>query len=456
MKRNIIKYIAAIVFVATSFASLAQNTNSAYFTDGYLYRHQMNPAFGNEQNFVGFPALGNIDFSLGGNLHLTDVLYSLNGKTTTFLNPGISASEVMGNLSDKNRLNVDFKLNVLNFGFKAFGGYNTFGINLRTNVGTIVPKALFSLAKEGVANNTYDFSDLNVHADAYVELALGHSRQINDQWRVGGTFKFLVGGANLDFEADHTHLELGEDNWSAVTNATIQANLKGLYYEHDFNETTGNEYVDGFDVDGPGVGGFGVALDLGAVYTLNEDWEFSASLLDLGFISWSNNMVASTNGDRSFELDKYTFNVDDEAPNNFEDEFDKMGDDLSALYELTDNGDMGSRTKMLAATLNLAAEYTLPVYRNLTFGLLNSTRFQGKYTWTEFRLSANIAPVKIFSAGINLAAGTYGCSFGWLLNFHSTGFNLFLGMDNTFFNLAKQGVPLNSNASVNFGINFPF
>lgn len=456
MKRNIIKYIAAIVFVATSFASLAQNTNSAYFTDGYLYRHQMNPAFGNEQNFVGFPALGNIDLSLGGNLHLTDVLYSLNGKTTTFLNPGISVSEVMGNLSDKNRLNVDFKLNVLNFGFKAFGGYNTFGINLRTNVGTIVPKALFSLAKEGVANNTYDFSDLNVHADAYVELALGHSRQINDQWRVGGTFKFLVGGANLDFEADHTHLELGEDNWSAVTNATIQANLKGLYYEHGFNETTSNEYVDGFDVDGPGVGGFGVALDLGAVYTLNEDWEFSASLLDLGFISWSNNMVASTNGDRSFELDKYTFNVDDEAPNNFEDEFDKMGDDLSALYELTDNGDMGSRTKMLAATLNLAAEYTLPVYRNLTFGLLNSTRFQGKYTWTEFRLSANIAPVKIFSAGINLAAGTYGCSFGWLLNFHSTGFNLFLGMDNTFFNLAKQGVPLNSNASVNFGINFPF
>lgn len=31
--------------------------------------------------------------------------------------------------------------------------------------------------------------------------------------------------------------------------------------------------------------GFGMAIDLGATYKLNDAWTFSASLLDLGFIS---------------------------------------------------------------------------------------------------------------------------------------------------------------------------
>ena len=46
--------------------------------------------------------------------------------------------------------------------------------------------------------------------------------------------------------------------------------------------------------------------------------------------------------------------------------------------------------------------------------------------------------------------------FGWLLNFHTTGFNFFIGMDRTMAKVTKQFVPLNSNASVNIGMNFPF
>ena len=131
-------------------------------------------------------------------------------------------------------------------------------------------------------------------------------------------------------------------------------------------------------------------------------------------------------------------------------------DFVKAINELEDEGDAGSRTTMLGATLNLGAEYTLPVYRNLKFGLLNSTRIQGDYSWTEFRLSANINPVKPFSAGANFAVGTYGCSFGWLMNVNITGFNMFVGMDHFMGKLAKQGIPLSSNASVNMGINIPF
>ena len=43
-----------------------------------------------------------------------------------------------------------------------------------------------------------------------------------------------------------------------------------------------------FDTDNLGPTGFGMAIDLGATYKLNDEWTFSASLLDLGFISWKN------------------------------------------------------------------------------------------------------------------------------------------------------------------------
>lgn len=119
-------------------------------------------------------------------------------------------------------------------------------------------------------------------------------------------------------------------------------------------------------------------------------------------------------------------------------------------------GELSSRTRALGATLNVGVDYELPYYRKLHFGLLNSTRINGKYSWTQFRLSANVAPVKVFSAGINAAVGTYGFGFGWILNLHARGINFFLGMDHTVGKLSKQFIPLNSNASLNLGLNFPF
>lgn len=442
--------------LAGGLGAVAQNTNSGYFIENYTYRYQLNPAMACDDNFIAMPLLGNANVAMRGTVGIDNILYNIDGKTTTFLNPQVDAGEFLSGLNDNNRLAADVKLGLLSAGFKAFNGYNTITINLRANANSNIPKSLFSFLKEGASNQTYDISDVRAHADLYAEIGFGHSRAIGKKWRVGGTLKFLLGGANMDAELDRAQLTLGTDAWTAVTNGRLQSSVKGLIYEHDVNDRTGHEYVSGMDVDGTGLNGFGMAVDLGAVFTPTQDWSFSAAILDLGFIGWNNNMVASTNGDKTFSTDKYTFNVDDEAPNSFENEWDIMRDDLSALYELEDNGDEGSRTTMLGATLNLGVEYSLPAYRKLKFGLLNSTRIQGEYTWTEFRLSANVAPVKAFSAGANMALGTYGFSFGWLMNVKVTGFNMFLGMDHTLGKLAKQGLPLSSNASVNLGINFPF
>jgi hypothetical protein len=452
--KKIYTKIAALALVLAPVDTIAQNLESGFFTDGYLYRHEMNPAIENARNYVAMPLLGNINMGMSGNIGIRDVLFNRNGETVLYTNPLVDAAEFMNGIHNRNRINTDFKIQIFGAGFKAWGGYNTVGINIRGNESTIIPRSLFDLTKNGLTNKEYDISDLHVHAHSYVELALGHSRKIDEKWRVGGKFKFLVGAGNVDADVNNGMLRLGEDGYVAEIDAKLQGNIHGLQYKTKPSEHSNNDYVNDVSIDKYGISGFGAAFDLGAEYKINDDWRVMASITDLGFISWKNNVVAEKQG--RVNTDDYIFNVDDDAPNSFSNEGDRLFDDLAALYELEDKGDMGKRTTMLGATMNIGGEYIAPFYRKLTFGLLNTTHINGKYTWTNFRLSANVAPANCFSAGVNFAYGTFGPSFGWIMSVHPKGFNLFLGMDHTFGKLAKQGIPLSSNTEFSMGINFPF
>lgn len=457
MKQKVIISASMAAMILLPTALRAQDLSSGYFVEDYTYRYQMNPAFGNSQNFISMPALGNLNVGLHGNLGISDVLYNVDGKTTTFMNPKLSSDEVLKNINDVNRIGTLDKIGILSAGFKAFGGYNTVSINAVADVSVKVPGEMFNLLKNGVANKTYDLGDLRASGVAYGEIAFGHSRQVMKGLRVGATLKFMLGGGYMDAHMRNANLVLGENEWTVTTDADLRSSVKGLTYKTKVNDRTGHRYVNGIDVDGTGLNGFGMALDLGAVYeTPVKGLTVSLALLDLGFISWNNDMLATTNGEKTFTTDKYTFNADDDAPNSFSKEWDRLRDDFSAIYELDDMGDQGGRTSMPHATLNIGVQYALPMYNKLTFGLLNTTRLAGDFTTTDFRLSANIAPCRIFSGGVNLGVGTFGASFGWVANLHLTGFNFFLGMDRVPGKLCKQGVPLSSNAQVTMGINFPF
>lgn len=456
MFTNIKKACLIALILAGTSQAIAQNNASSYFLDGYNYRFQMNPAFGNEKTVISIPALSNLNVSIKGNLSLTDVLYNVNGKTTLFTNPGVSTQEVLKNFSEKNKLTTNIKENILTVGFKAFGGYNAVSINANVGADVIIPGSFISLAKEGATNTTYDISNLQASAVGYAEIALNHSRDIKQVpgLRLGATAKILIGAGKADAYFHKAQLTLNENEWTATTDADIYAYVANLQLKHDINENTRHQYVSGLDLDNFKLNGMGLALDLGAEYKF-KDWAFSAALLDFGFINWNETYLASTNGEHTVNTDAYTFNVNDDATNSFDNEFDRFTDDLSSLYELNDNGNIGSKTKGLATTLNIGASYTLPAYNKLNFGLLNTSRL-GDYSWTEFRLSANVHPIKALSASINGVCGTYGAGFGWLLNVCPNGYNFFIGMDRTFAKLAKQGVPLNSNMHFNFGMSVAF
>lgn len=460
------QYILAAIAATICGSASAQTINSAYFTTDYKFRHDLNPAFGNEQNYVSLPALGNISVNTHGNFGVGDVLFDnplyrqgSDKKKTTFMNPYISAEEALKGFSTgDNKVTGNVDLAILSAGFKAFGGYNTIELGARTSFGVSLPYQLFEFAKN-TGNKTYDIGDVHANALSYVQLAFGHSRQINDRLRLGAKVKLLFGAGRADIKMQNLKADLApNDKWTVSGEGVANVSMKGFTYKEtteEYNDPGRGTYtkVDDVDVDGAGLGGFGMALDLGGVYKINDDWTVSAAVVDLGFISWTNNMQAANRAGSFVFNGFHDTSVKTEHGNTIDDQADKYGDQLADFANLKDEGDQGKRTTGIGATINLGGEYTLPVYRNLKFGLLSSTRINGKYTWTEGRLSANVAPLKWIDGGINFAVNSYTASMGWVLNLHPKGFNLFVGMDHLLGKTTKEYIPLSSNASINVGFN---
>lgn len=452
--------------MAVGCSAAAQTINSAYFTEDYKFRHMLNPAFGNEQNYVSIPALGNISVNTHGNFGYQDVIMSnpmypslSSKKMTTFMNPYISAEDALSGFSTgKNRITGDVSLTILSAGFKAFGGYNTIEINSRTTTGVSLPYELFEFAKN-TGNHSYDIGDINAHAQSFAEIAFGHSRQINDKLRLGAKLKVLVGLGRADVKMRNMKADLtAEDKWTITGEATADVSMKGFSYvseEKEYNiEGSGTyERVNNVDLDGVGVGGFGMAIDLGGVYEINEDWTVSASVLDLGFISWTNDMLAE-NRSKSFVFNGFhDVSVTSDRGEEIDTKVDRYGDQLADFANLTDMGDKGGRSTGIGATINVGAEYTLPVYRKVSFGALCTSRINGAYSWTEGRLSANYAPLNWLDGGVSFAVNSFTTSMGWVLNLHPKGYNFFIGMDHILGKTSKEMIPLSSNASLTVGMN---
>lgn len=464
--KTIYKNLFTAALMAVGCSAAAQTINSAYFTEDYKFRHMLNPAFGNEQNYVSIPALGNISVNTHGNFGYRDVIMSnpmypslSDKKMTTFLNPYISAEDALSGFSTgNNRITGDVSLTILSAGFKAFGGYNTIEINSRTTTGVSLPYELFEFAKN-TGNHSYDIGDINAHAQSFAEIAFGHSRQINDKLRLGAKLKVLVGLGRADVKMRNMKADLtAEDKWTITGEATADVSMKGFSYvseEKEYNiEGSGTyERVNDVDLDGVGVGGFGMAIDLGGVYEINEDWTVSASVLDLGFISWTNDMLAE-NRSKSFVFNGFhDVSVTSDRGEEIDTKVDRYGDQLADFANLTDMGDKGGRSTGIGATINVGAEYTLPVYRKVSFGALCTSHINGAYSWTEGRLSANYAPLNWLDGGVSFAVNSFTTSMGWVLNLHPKGYNFFIGMDHILGKTSKEMIPLSSNASLTVGMN---
>ncbi len=457
------KYVAAAFFAGCAAFANAQDLRTGYFSDHFLYRHDLNPAIANDSSYFSIPVVGNVNLSMMGNFGYNDLVHKnplypeeSNKKMTSFLNPYLS-NPLKGFASGNNKVNGDVKLTVLSVGFKKWQGYNTVELNVRGQANIRAPFKLFQFAAE-TANDHYAIGDINASAQAFTELSFGHSRQFDRKLRLGAKLKLLVGLADVNLQMKDVDAQLNHtDHWTVNANAESHVSMKGFKYiskTKEYNASPGTyEHVRDVDMGSIGISGFGAAIDAGALYKVNDDLTVSASVRDLGAIFWSNDYYA-TNDANSFTFDGFhDVTMGSDSPGVLDDKADKYTDQLLDFTNLRDKGDKGSRVTGLGATVMAGCEYIIPTFRILKVGLLGTGRINGPYSWGEARLSGNISPVKWFDGSVSLAINNYSANFGFLANVHTKGFNFFLGMDSLLGKLSKEMIPLSSNGGVSLGFN---
>lgn len=479
----------AVLAISDTMAQ-TQNSRSSYFLEGSTYRHELNPAFMGERGYVSFPGLGNLTVGAQSTAGVGDFIFKKrNGDLITFMHEEVSSQEFLKGLPKRLKVGANLDETLLSLGFHKWGGFNTFGISVKSNTNVFMPDELFKFMKNGIASETgsrYNVKNVNIVSTNYAEIAFGHAREINDRLTVGAKVKALVGLAKANMHIDELDILASQDKWLiSPKNAVLYASAKGLiiptkgetrnYEDNDYvlgpdgeRTTTLKKGTDGqisyddidFDDNDLGPTGFGLSVDLGATYKLDDAWTFSASVLDLGFISWKNTTKGTMT--KEFSFDGFTeISVKDDDNNGggkLDKQLDQLGDDLADLAKFDKVGQGLKRTTALAATLHFGAQYTLPAYDRLNFGLLSTTRIQGCHSWTEARVSANIAPLSWFEASVNYALSNFGSDAGIMLNFHPRGFNFFIAADVPMCKYEPAYFAPISRAAVNvnMGINFTF
>ena len=465
MKKSLRYMAAALTLAAATLPTSAQELRTSYFMETSNYRHQMNPAL-LDSPYVGL-LFSNINIGMTGNIGAKQFIFDTNGlpgytgnyRYTTFMDPNVDAKTFLNKLHDKNRFDLYLNYNLFSVGFKAWGGVNLLELNLRSNTNLTLPKGLFEFAKTAGEKEHYEFGGLGMRTQNYMELALGHSRDINKQWRVGGKLKFLIGAAYADFTADNVTLDMTEDAWRIQSNAQMKASLLKsdvIHEDPSKNSADGRPRVKELDNFGFSLPGFGMALDLGVTYKPIENLTLSAAITDLGFISWKNTHHASSQGDYTFDgFNNIYIGSDKDQTEDIDDQFDQIGDDLEEMFSVYDDGTK-TATQALAATLNVGAEYKLPAYDKLKFGFLYTSRIHGKYSWHQGMLNVGVRPVKWFECNVNGAVTSTGVTAGGMLSLKAPHFNFYIAADRFFSKMGKQGVPLNSsNGNITFGMTFP-
>ena len=420
MKKAFLLAMAVPAMLLFAAGASAQSLQSSYFLDNYTYSYQLNPAAQAGENH-GFFALGvgNVHVGANSNLGLSSFLFpmTIDGekKLVTGLHPDLDADVFLGGLDEKNVIDLNVGLNVLSFGHVKNDSFFTFELNLKSEVGTNIPKDVFELLKlGGTRDENYLVQDLSLNTTNYLEAVFGYSNKLNANWRLGGRLHLIAGIADAAVNVPRAAVNVKDDF------AIDAAGSVNVYAGKVQLPSTPDGYVDLDNIEiNPkdfGLAGYGAALDFGAEYH-SSLLTLSASVLDLGGVFWQNGTIAEA---------KYSGVVDSDAL------------DSASLLKIVDKAD--NKFLDLGPRINVGARVNiLPI---LSAGLMGTVR-SGRYGWSEARAGVTLTPGKFFSLAATGGVNTYGPCFGAALNLKLAFLKLYLGTDSVVTSFTPQLIPVN-------------
>ncbi|MGB0177258.1 MAG: DUF5723 family protein [Owenweeksia sp.] len=432
-------WIQTLAFVFITVAASAQSDLTLYNFNAIPQSLHTNPAYPQQTKvWVGLPVISGMHVHFHNNgFKLVDLL-----ATGTDVNENLD--NIINNLDDKSHLAVRNNLDLLGVAFQMGNGFFSMGATQTVDFRMDYPVDLLKLVRFG--NDQYVGQSLNVNQFDYetmvrTNIYLGYQHSMmDDRLRIGGRFKYIIGQQHSYVDRMNAEINTRDEGFELDIKTDIRIRTAGVTSILD--NTFGDNIMDNVI---PANSGF--AGDLGVFYKINDKWDVSASVIDLGVIKWSANT-------RDYiSKGEYTYDgIDADLSNdNLDQSLQETRDSLKAAFDFKEV-DGESYSRWLSSRVFLGANYHFNDKHALG-ALYHARLWNGEaFHDVSFNYQGRWSRMFQFIASYSVINGTY--------NNVGAGFDLKLGpiqlyvlSDNVLGALMYENL---QTTNLRFGVNFTF
>lgn len=401
MNRLLQLFITILILVVTD-TSLRAQPNSLYFMKGLPQTKEINPAISGLKSgfYFSLPLASALDVSINTNdWRISDLVHQGSGLQRDSMIWDFK--NLVNSFDKKNFVFESAGLTLIDFGWRSRGRFYSFSISEHEIVEPFFTRDLAELVYYGnnpLIGSTFDCGDFGLTAMHYRQFAFNTSREVSKWLTFGITGKLLFGMSGIRTDGLNLGLEMPASG--EQLNITARGNIMGSV-PVEFKQNPTNAY----DITSKGtflagkyllnLNNPGLAVDLGISMKISKRAELSASLIDLGFIAWRNNLTKFT-GQGMFSFSGINLNGAQTTPPSGETVaplVHSLRDSLIKAFPLSLNPSKFST--IIPVKLYIAGEYKLT--NSLCIGALARLRMFDSIIRSSGTLSFNAAVRKTLS-----------------------------------------------------------
>ena len=410
--------------------------------------------------YVGCLGLSSVQFNVGNNsLSMSSIMQKGPHDSLIFFTNNTTVSNLFFNdLKERNSFFFDLQYEIISFGFRVKSWYFNAGASLKGDITASYSKDFAKLLVNGYRfGDEFDLKNNGLNSQFYGEIAFGASKIIDNDWTVGAKVKLLNGF--YDISTISNSFSFKSQDVSSINQLIIDADIQlntSLPMMENVQDTGSFTFDRVFTLkDKPFSSiklfdNLGFAADFGATYNGLNKISLSASILDLGYIKWSQNAKSYNMNIDQFVYAGLDLNMDSMLSNP-----DKIVDSIIDAFKLNTTG--GAYTTMLPTKLYIAGEYFPVPY--FSVGALSLTQYFRKSFYQQVMISANIRPMQMLM---------FSASYSFFDNgFSNFGLGMSLRLGSTQFYFISDNIPFRYSSglalpykakyfSFRYGLNFVF
>jgi len=279
--------IAVICILATSGNMHGQVARSMYFMDNIPQANTLNPAFTMPYNiYVGVPLISSSYVGFENSFSFNDLTRRRADDSLSIDREGF-----LKKLEDKNYFSFEINNELLKGGIRLKNSYFHFGISKIFNAKFAYSKDFVQFLSYGNGHQNFlgrnvAFEDNGLNLTLYHEISAGYSIEIKDKVKLGIRYKYLNGFFNIWTEESYFRIKTdAETNYAITLRSDVLLHTSSTI--SDFNNMIDqmNDYswLELSD-------NHGNAFDFGFSFKASKKVSFAGSVIDLGSITWKENI----------------------------------------------------------------------------------------------------------------------------------------------------------------------